>query len=71
MFNSDYITKQDIKEYNWNLPEILDYPYRILIVGGFGYWKANALFNLINHAPDIDGFIFIWKRSIMKQNINC
>ena len=31
-----------------------DHPYRILIIGGSGSWKANALLNLINHEPDID-----------------
>ena len=34
MFNFDYITKEDIKEHNPNWPEILDDPYRILIVWG-------------------------------------
>ena len=54
MFNFDYITKEDIKEHNPNWPEIPDYPYRILIVGGSGSGKTNALINLINHEPDID-----------------
>ena len=36
------------------MAEIYDYPYRILIVGGYGSGKANALLNLINHEPDID-----------------
>ena len=54
MFNFDYITKEDIKEHNPNWPEIPDHPYRILIVGGSGSGKTNALLNLINHEPDID-----------------
>ena len=29
-------------------------PYRILIIGGFGSGKTNALLNLINNQPDID-----------------
>ena len=53
MFNFDYITKEDIKEHNPNWPEIPDYPYRILIVGGSGSGKTNALLNLVNHKPDI------------------
>ena len=53
MFNFDYITKEDIKEHNPKWPEIPDHPYRILIVGGFGSGKTNALLNLINHEPDI------------------
>ena len=42
MFNFDYITKQDIKDHNPNWPEILDHPYRILILEGSGSGKINA-----------------------------
>ena len=52
--NFDYITKEDIKEHNPNRPEIPAHPYRILIVGGSGSGKANALLNLVNHDPNID-----------------
>ena len=54
MFNSDYITKEDTKEYNPKLPEIPDHPYRILITGGSGSGKTNALLILMNHEPDIN-----------------
>ena len=30
-----------------------DHPYRILIIGGSGLRKTNALLNLINNQPDI------------------
>ena len=53
MFNFDYITKEDTKEYNPNWPEIPDHLYRILIVGGSGSGKTNALLNITNHEPDI------------------
>ena len=33
-----------------NIP---DHPYRILIIGGSGSGKTNALLNLINNQPDI------------------
>ena len=36
MFNSDYITKKDIKEHNPNWAEVPGRPYRILIAGGSG-----------------------------------
>ena len=49
LFNSDYITKQDIKKHNENWSEFSDHPYRILIAGGFASGKTNALLNLINH----------------------
>ena len=35
-------------------PEILDHPHRILIIGGSGSGKTNALLNLITNEPDID-----------------
>ena len=44
----------EIKENNPNWPYIPDHPYRILIIGGSGTGKANALLNLINNQPDID-----------------
>ena len=53
MFNFDYVTKEDTKEYNPNWPEIPDHLYRILIVGGSGSGKTNALLNITNHEPDI------------------
>ena len=33
---------------------IPDHPYRVLIIGGSGSGKTNALLNLINNQPDID-----------------
>ena len=54
MFNFDYITKEDTKEHNAKWPEIPDHPYRILITGGSGSGKTNALLILMNHEPDID-----------------
>ena len=37
---------------NW--PYVPDYPYRILIIGGSGSGKTNALLNLIEKQPGID-----------------
>ena len=54
MINFDDYTNENKKEHNSNLPHILDHPYRILIVGGSGSAKTNALLNLINNQPDID-----------------
>ena len=59
MFSFDYITKNDIKGHNQNWPEIPDHPYRILIVGGSGSGKTNALLNLINHGQNIDKIYLI------------
>ena len=41
-------------EHNSKWPHIPDHPCRILIVGGSGSRKTNALLNLINNQPDID-----------------
>ena len=54
MFNFDHTTKEGIKEHNPKWPEIPDYPYRILIIGGIRSGKTNVLLNLINNEPDID-----------------
>ena len=40
--------------HNPDYPYIPDHPYRILIIGGSGSAKTNALLNLINNQPDID-----------------
>ena len=40
------IKKENKKEDNLNWPYIPDHPYRILIIGGSGTGKANALLNL-------------------------
>ena len=47
---------QSVKiNHNPNWPYIPDHPYRILIIGGSGSGKTNALLNLIKHQrPDID-----------------
>ena len=41
------------KEHNPRWPHIPDHPYRILIVGGSGSGKTNALLNLLSH-QDVD-----------------
>ena len=54
MINFDDYTKENKIEHNSKWPHIPDHPYRILIVGGSGSGKTNALLNLINNQPDID-----------------
>ena len=54
MINLDDVTKENIKEHNLNWSQIPHHSYRILIIGGPGYAKANSLFNLISHRVDID-----------------
>ena len=64
MINFDNYTEHNLK---W--PYIPDHPYKILIVGGSGSGKTNALLNLINNQPDIDKIIYTQKLH-MKQDIN-
>ena len=54
MINFDKYTNENKKEHNLNWPYIPDHPYRILIIGGSGTGKTNALLNLINNQQDID-----------------
>ena len=54
MTNFDEYTNENKIEHNLKWPYIPDHPYRILIIGGSGSGKTNALLNLINNQPDID-----------------
>ena len=54
MINLDSITNENNKKHNEKWPYISDHPYRILIIGGSGSGKTNALLNLINEQDDID-----------------
>ena len=54
MINFDDYTYENKTQHNSKQPYIPDHPYRILIIGGSGFGKTNALSNLINNQPDID-----------------
>ena len=64
MFNFDLT----LKEYNPNWPKITDHPCQILIIGGSGPVKTNALLNLINHEPDINKMYLYAKDSDEPKN---
>ena len=51
MFNFNDITKEVIKGHNPDRLQIPEHPYRMIIVGGSGPGKTNALLDLINHKP--------------------
>ena len=53
MINFDEYTNENKIEHNSKWPYIPDHPYRILIVGGSGSGKTNALLNLLSNQPDI------------------
>ena len=54
MINFDDYTNENIVQHNSKWSYIPDHPYRILIIGGSGSGKTNALLNLISSQPDID-----------------
>ena len=54
MISFDDYTNENKTQCNQNWWYILDYLVRILIIGGSGSGKTNALLNLINNQPDID-----------------
>ena len=54
MINFDDYTNENIIEHNSKCSYVPDHPYRILIIGGSGSGKTNALLNLINNQPGID-----------------
>ena len=54
MINFDNYTNENKTEHNSKWPYIPDHPSRILVIGGSGSGKTNALLNLINNQPDID-----------------
>ena len=54
MIKIDDITGEIMKKHNLNLPQTLDYPYIILIIGSFVSWKTNVLLNLISQQVQND-----------------
>ena len=54
MINLDSITNENNKKHDEKWLYIPDHPYRIIIIGGSGSGKTNALINLINEQNDID-----------------
>ena len=66
MINLDSITNEMNKKHNEKWPCISDHPYRILITGGFGSWKTNALLNLVNKQNNIDK-IYSYAKDLNEQ----
>ena len=69
MINFDDYTNENQTDRNLKWPYIPDHSCRILIIGGSGSGKTNALLNLINNHPDIDNYLYMQKIH-MNQNIN-
>ena len=54
MINFDDYANEKKTKHNPDWPYIPDHQYRILIIGGSGSGKTNALINLINNQQDIN-----------------
>ena len=54
MISLDKFVNNNNEEHNEKWPYIPDHPYKILIIGGSGSGKTNALLNLINEQKDSD-----------------
>ena len=65
MINLDSIFDENNKEHNEKWPHIPDHPYRIMIIGGSGSGKTNALINVMNEQNDIDK-IYLNARDLSK-----
>ena len=63
MINLDSITNENNKEHNEKWSFIPDHPYRILIIGGSGSEKTNALLNLMKEQEDIDK-IYLYEKDL-------
>ena len=61
MINRNDHTNENNTKHSPNWPYILDHPYRILIIGGSGPGKTNALLNLIKNQPEIERIYFYAK----------
>ena len=65
MINLDSITNENNKEHSEKWPYIPDHSYRILIIGGSGLRKTNAMLNLINEKSNIDQ-IYLYVKDLNK-----
>ena len=63
MINIDNYVNENETKHNEKWPYIPDHPQRIIIIGGSGSGKTNALINLINEQNNIDQ-IYLYARDL-------
>ena len=67
MINLDSIANENNKEHNENWSYIPDHPYRVLIIGGSGSGRTNALLNLIKEQNGIVK-IYLYAKDLTEPN---
>ena len=67
MINFDDYTNENKTKHNLKWPYIPDHPYRLLIVGGSGSGKTNALLNLIVISPILIKYAYMKQYLINKR----
>ena len=70
MINFDDYTNENKIDHNLKWPYVPDHPYRILIIGGSGSGKTNALLSLIYNQPDIDK-IYLYAKDPYEAKYQC
>ena len=66
MFNLDDITNENNKDYNKKCPFISDHPSGMLIIGGSGSGKTNALLNLVK-VKDVTDKIYLYAKDLSES----
>ena len=61
MINFDDVMKEETKDHNPIWSQIPDHLHRLLIIGDYGFRKANSIFNLINQQPNVDKICLLAK----------
>ena len=67
MISFDDYANENKTEHNLKWLYIPDHPYKILVIGGSGSGKTNALLNLINNQPGIDKIYLYIKEPYEKK----
>ena len=70
MININNYVNENKTEHNENWPDIPDHPCSILIIGGSGLGKTNALINLINEQNHIDK-IYLYAKDFNEPKHEC
>ena len=66
MINLGDTTNENNQEHNEKWSYVPDHPHRILIIGGSGSGKTNALLNLINEQDHIDK-IYLYAKDLSER----